>query len=560
MDWILYCVILSVGVSFLLVPSQGQEDTCPTRVKNSTLHNLQSCLLKDYDSKLRPVNATDIYLEFDLEYLSLDGDKISMAGPIYMSWDDERLAYDSDFYNVDGVELNLPLTSIWTPPLMSKVSAGRGYTSSSPVLGSSEGYYLYSDALGRVNLFEMISLYGLCHNPDYSFYPFDVHNCTAYINIPDPGIMFTHSLGGVDNGARYHEYYDIVQEFNVTSIQDSTGTLMQYNIVFRRHTTMFIILLHVPILAFLLFNFISLWLSPNHLLRLGLPVASFCGSLYQLNNITILIKEQNTDQDAFSVVGEKPLHIVLLYRNIIVLSLLVLLENSIYSLLGLERKMLISVLEDYSPTFASARKAALNKTTKPESQEEDEEREEEEEEDEDNCSPVITTPPEFDPIELPSCIKSILVGPGPRPDLLMDASNNDKPPKGVSFKDGILPGEGTSQSESEDNKPTSPGLGVGLKTSSPSSTASGAGGGGKKKKKRKKCLRKVMMILQLRIVLNKHTVRYTVTRRLKMFKIKSHLSLKDILVVQTSPTFFTSAQNIVSFVGKKESEFPAKTI
>ncbi|KAL1460967.1 hypothetical protein WDU94_012901 [Cyamophila willieti] len=226
--------------------------------------------------------------------------------------------------------------------------------------------------------------YGQCHDSDYSFYPFDVHNCSTYINIPDPNVKYTHPVertGYYVDTAPFHDYYNIVEDFTATSVQDSeTGTVIEYNIVFKRHTRMFIILLHVPVLAFLLFNFISLWLSPNHLLRLGLPVAAFCGSLYQLNNITNLLQEHNTDLDAFSVVGEKPLHIVLLYRNIIVLTLLVLLWNSIYSLLGLERKMLISVLENYSPTFVNARKAALNKPTEQESHSDDEEEGEEDEE------------------------------------------------------------------------------------------------------------------------------------------------------------------------------------
>jgi hypothetical protein len=46
---------------------------------------------------------------------------------------------------------------------------------------------------------------------------------------------------------------------------------------------------------------------------------------------------------------------VLLYRNIILLSLLVLLENFMASLLRMNRKLLVSVLMEYSPAFANAR-------------------------------------------------------------------------------------------------------------------------------------------------------------------------------------------------------------
>ncbi|XP_026679878.1 uncharacterized protein LOC113467726 [Diaphorina citri] len=102
----------------------------------------------------------------------------------------------------------------------------------------------------------------------------------------------------------------------------------------------------------------------------------------------------------------------------------------------------------------------------------DEKQQEEEEEDEENSSPVITTPPEFEEVA-PPAVKSILIAPGLRTDLLRDASS-ERPPKGVSFKDGILPGEGTSQSESED-KPISPATEV-----KPTPAA------GKKKKKMKK--------------------------------------------------------------------------
>lgn len=61
--------------------------------------------------------------------------------------------------------------------------------------------------------------------------------------------------------------------------------------------------------ALLLFNFLALWLSCAHLMKLILPVASFCGALYQIHAINNLMEQSYSHSDVFAVSGNKPLHI-----------------------------------------------------------------------------------------------------------------------------------------------------------------------------------------------------------------------------------------------------------
>ncbi|KAI5740896.1 hypothetical protein M8J76_008310 [Diaphorina citri] len=338
------------------------EQACPVQTKNSTTYKLHACLLQGYDATVRPQNKT-ISLWFELRYLSMNNDKIAMHGVLtavsYIFL--YPLIYDSDLY--DGiVSVTLPSDSVWTPPMIVKKETTFLFQSSyTEVIESSNPAtdVVYVNSLGALDLFDMVKLYGKCHDPDFSLYPFDQHNCSAYISLPDRSLDYTIEVYTFD--PQFETYFHVIQEMTGTIQSTDEETYVEFNIVFRRHS------------SFLLFNFISLWIRHDNLMKLVLPVVSFFGSCYQITTIRKQMTQVYTNVDLFELVGEKPLYIVLLYRNIILLSLLVLLENFMASLLLMNRKLLVSVLMEYSPAFANARAPVTTGSIKDPEEGEDEE-------------------------------------------------------------------------------------------------------------------------------------------------------------------------------------------
>ncbi|KAL3867594.1 hypothetical protein ACJMK2_040477 [Sinanodonta woodiana] len=207
-------------------------------------------LLNGYNKLVRPVSdqsdAVSLNISMDLVAVQeLDEvlAKFSIVAVIYISWVDIRMTWDSSNYN--GVyTTTIPVSNVWAPKLL----VGNSFRKIEPIGGDwmSVRYYESGTALyAPGDVFETTC------SIDVTFYPFDIQTCKILL-VPWGSLPSEIALQSSSDYV-LKTYFSANGEWEVISTsvaieENSSLSLIQFNIKMKRRPTFFLINVILPII------------------------------------------------------------------------------------------------------------------------------------------------------------------------------------------------------------------------------------------------------------------------------------------------------------------------
>ncbi|KAI5711902.1 hypothetical protein M8J75_004134 [Diaphorina citri] len=343
-----------LGVVMQLPSTTVATADCTKNYMENTQLRLEKCILENYKSNIRPTlymdNYTNIHFEFAAMEVRFNSQRklFSIIGIIKVEWTDEFLAWNPEDYG--GVTVTqVDSKHIWTPPLYYEGPAGTPYNT---IFGNTLTD-IRSD--GNVSYMNFVTLKAMCTS-QLSHFPRDEHECQVTMETFHHLKLFLVSEDGLaPKDFSVMEFGDMmmsgytreVQTFEMLNVSLSTeeypfeeenSTIPSITITakIRRNTSRFSSI-YLKALTIGLLVLVPLLVPVTSVPRMVVPLITFFGSLYSIDSIDNIISIYTADDVPF---------IIIYYRNIILLSLFILVESFVYLLLSENPLHLSNSLDD----------------------------------------------------------------------------------------------------------------------------------------------------------------------------------------------------------------------
>ncbi|KAI5754815.1 hypothetical protein M8J77_011744 [Diaphorina citri] len=343
---ILFCFLIS-SVQFKKVRG---DDVCKSKANTTNpWQELKTCLFKGYNPKAVPLQGDQKSLTVNIAFILKDiyFQDVSSEASLYMimdmNWTDPFLKWNpKDFGDISKLVLTQgDAMKIWTPMFTSAYTYRFGGQKGTDDLFRVSMLEVNSE--GKVVFSDVVNMNSICEG-DLTLFPFDKYECGSVLmsddfekevvfQILDKGKYVNKSSFDMSLYTKNHleiESSKIMIDTSSRSYEAGTEdlsiTLIYLTVAISRKTGTHIIAFHLPAIGLILLLLLPLWIAANSMTRFFYPLVVIFGSLFQIDAISSLMQMP-------SLYYNQPVNLVSFYRDLMMVSLLVLVESMVSALL-----------------------------------------------------------------------------------------------------------------------------------------------------------------------------------------------------------------------------------
>ncbi|KAI5713386.1 hypothetical protein M8J75_016001 [Diaphorina citri] len=307
---ILFCFLIS-SVQFKKVRG---DDVCKSKANTTNpWQELKTCLFKGYNPKAVPLQGDQKSLTVNIAFILKDiyFQDVSSEASLYMimdmNWTDPFLKWNpKDFGDISKLVLTQgDAMKIWTPMFTSAYTYRFGGQKGTDDLFRVSMLEVNSE--GKVVFSDVVNMNSICEG-DLTLFPFDKYECGSVLMSDD------------------FEKEVVFQILDKVGTEDLSITLIYLTVAISRKTGTHIIAFHLPAIGLILLLLLPLWIAANSMTRFFYPLVVIFGSLFQIDAISSLMQMP-------SLYYNQPVNLVSFYRDLMMVSLLVLVESMVSALL-----------------------------------------------------------------------------------------------------------------------------------------------------------------------------------------------------------------------------------
>ncbi|XP_015109583.1 acetylcholine receptor subunit beta [Diachasma alloeum] len=314
-------LIVIYVIQFVSGEDNSFEFNCKIIEDGTPLYKLKRHLFCDYDPGIRPGHESKNNTVIDTTIIprkitfNEDSATMEMHSWLFIEWQDPFLTWDPEEH--DGIkDLHVRSREVWIPEVYS-INPSYGDMSGIP-----ETSCRLTDT-GHLGCIPSIQ-YDVPCVPDYTHWPWDVHNCTLKLGAwaySDEEISFKRGNGIVMN--LYRDTEDWKMSFPVVGIRreksklssNATFPIFMVSVLLTRTQTALKSVFVSPVIILTVVTLTILWLRPGSTERLMLSCFNLLGHLMVIRHIHYRVPNTGNDVP----------NILIFYNNSLILSSLVLI-------------------------------------------------------------------------------------------------------------------------------------------------------------------------------------------------------------------------------------------